>query len=395
MVLLTERPGAERGLVRRAGWYAALVFVALRAGLSLLGLTVGHFTQNAPPVVPIPSPAASAGLHNLWDGLNRFDARWFTFIAQHGYDPGRAAGSAAFFPLYPLLIRALDAIPGIGALGAAVIVSNVSFYGALVALYVLTTHEIGEADARRTVVVLATFPTAFFFLAPFSESLFLVLTLLAFASVRAERWIRGGALGAAAAATRQIGIVLVPAFMVEAWLRRDRTEPGRRWLPWVGSLAVALGPALYLAWWGVHAHDLTAPMQAEHLWNRQLAFPLTTLGRGFAQALLGLHRPDGGYWISEFGLTAVVIAGTVTVLRKVAPSYLVYAACSILVPLTYPSLLGRDLFSMSRFVIVIFPAFWGIAYWCRHRIVYVTWLLVSIPLLAWHAILFMHWRYIY
>jgi hypothetical protein len=50
---------------------------------------------------------------------------------------------------------------------------------------------------------------------------------------------------------------------------------------------------------------------------------------------------------------------------------------------------------MSRFVLVVFPAFWGIAEWCRRRWVYVTWVGVSTALLAWHAVLFMSWRPIF
>ena len=74
-----------------------------------------------------------------------------------------------------------------------------------------------------------------------------------------------------------------------------------------------------------------------------------------------------------------------------APSYLVYAALALLIPLSYPYL-GRDLVSMSRFVLVVFPAFWGIAIWCRRRWVYYGWVTVSVTLLVWHTMLFMHWR---
>ena len=88
-----------------------------------------------------------------------------------------------------------------------------------------------------------------------------------------------------------------------------------------------------------------------------------------------------------------MIAGVVTVSRRVAPSYIVFAAFSLLVPLCYPYL-GRDLLSMSRFVIVIFPGFWGVAHWCRRRWVFVAWVSVSSALLVWHAMLFMHWRLI-
>ena len=49
------------------------------------------------------------GIHNLWDGLDVYDAGWFQFIADEGYEPEPRA--AAFFPAYPVMIRAVAAVP--------------------------------------------------------------------------------------------------------------------------------------------------------------------------------------------------------------------------------------------------------------------------------------------
>jgi len=375
--------------MRRAVVYCAVVFIISRVGLSLLGLTVGSLTQGVLPHEPPNVSSATSGIHNMWDGLDRLDARWFTFLADEGYDA--APHSAAFFPLYPVAIRIVAWLPGIDTLSAATLISNLAYLGALIVLYRLTERERSTEIARRTVVLLACFPTAFFFLAPYSESLFLLFTLLAFVAVRRDRWPAGAVAGAAAALTRLIGVVLIPAFLVEAWTRGDPATRTRRFA-W--ACLIAVGPALYIGWWWIHAGDPMAPFTAQSAWNRTLAFPLTTLGRGLSQAIGGLNQPDGGYWISDFVLTAVAIAGVVAVRRTAAPSYLMYAGLSLLIPLAYPYL-GRDLFSMSRFVLVIFPAFWGIAEWCRRRWVYVTWVGVSTALLAWHAVLFMSWRPIF
>jgi len=375
--------------MRRAVVYCAVVFIISRVGISLLGLTVGSLTQGALPREPPNVSPATTGIHNMWDGLDRLDARWFTFVAEEGYDA--APHSAAFFPLYPVAIRIVAWLPGVDTLSAATIISNLAYLAALIVLYRLTERERSIEAARRTVVVLACFPTAFFFLAPYSESLFLLLTLVAFAAVRRDRWPAAGVAGAAAALTRLIGVVLIPAFLVEAWIHGDPSTRARRFA-W--ACVIAVGPAIYVCWWWVHAGDPMAPFSAQSAWNRTLAFPLTTLGRGFAQAIGGLDQSDGGYWISDFTLTAVAVAGVVAVRRTAAPSYLVYAGLSLLIPLAYPYL-GRDLVSMSRFVLVVFPAFWGIAEWCERRWVYVTWVGVSTALLAWHAVLFMHWRAIF
>lgn len=379
----------EGGLVRRAIRYGLILFLSIRIGLSLLGLAVGSLSAN--PVAPFPGTGTpvTPGFHNVWDGTDRLDAAWFMLIAERGYV--LEDGSAAFFPLYPLTIRAVTLVPGIEPLGAALIVANVAFLASLVLLYVLTSIELSEADARRAATLLAVFPTAFFLLVPYSESLFLATTLGSFLAVQRRRWVWAGLLGGAAAATRVVGIALIPAFLLDGWTGGERTNR-RRSL--IAVILVALGPALYAGWWWVRAGTPFAPLHAQELWKRSLGFAPISLGKGLSEALQGLGRSDGGYWVSDAMLTFVALAALVTAARWIRPSYLTFAALSFLIPLSYP-FPGRDLVSISRFVLAIFPVFWGMAIWARRRWVFVLLVVISVPLLAWHALLFMHWRHIY
>jgi hypothetical protein len=377
----------EPGLHRRAIVFAALVFIGLRLAVSLLGLTVGTISANGVPPYPGTAPPATSGLHNLWDGTDRLDAAWFMLIADEGYDtqPGRAA---AFFPGYPLAIRVVSAIPGVDTLVAEQLISNLAAVGSFFFLYLLTTEEVSESAARRSVLVLAAFPTSFFLVAPYSESLYLFAVLGSFLAARRGRWVLAGSAGAVAGATRQIGIVVWPALLLVV-RRTGRTRRAAL------SVSVAvLGPVLYLAWWQVHAGDALAPLHAQASWGREAGFPLTTLAHGLYLAWSTASAPDWGYWTSDALLTIVGIAGVVTIARKVPGAYVAFALMSIVVPLCYPYP-GRDLLSMSRFLIVIFPAFWGMSAWLRRGWQLGAWLAVSIPLAAWHAILFMHYRHVY
>ena len=377
----------DRGLRRRAITFAVCVFLVMRIAVSVLGLTVGHISANPPSVDPGTAPPATPGLHNLWDGTYRLDAAWFIDIADKGYDfwPDH---TAAFFPGYPAAISAVSAVPGVSTLTAAIVVSNVALIGALVILYLLTTYELSEPHARRTVIVLAAFPTSFFLVAPYSESLYLLFVLWSFYEARRRRWAVAGVAGALAGLTRQIGFVITPALLLSV-----RDAGWRRKAALAVSIA-ALGPLAYLLWWQVHSGDFLAPFHAQAEWYRHLRFPVVTLARGLYEAWIAKLNPDGGYWVSDAVLTALAIAGVVTIWRKVPLSYVAFAAASIIVPLCYPYT-GRDLLSMSRFVLPLFPAFWGMAWWLRRRWMFAAWLAVSIPLSAWHLILFMHYRHIY
>jgi hypothetical protein len=341
----------------RAGLrYCVLVFLGLRVAVSLLAVLgiglipplksgIGVPGWPAPPVVP--------GWQNALWGLERQDALWFLRIADTGYRAND--GSAAFFPLYPLAIKALAWLPGVGPLGAALFISNACFLGAIVMLHGLTRLEgMSTAVARTSVLLIAIFPTAFFFLAPYTESPFLLLSVSAFWFARRDRWAMAALMGALAALTRSIGLVLVLGLAIEA-IQRSR-EDGRPLLPRLAaSAAVAVGPALYFLYWGVVHQDAMAPLKAQEAWQRVFTFPLATL----VQAGRYAWR-YGTYWLIDALVVGVVLLAVLAGIRWLRWGYLAYALASLAVPLFEP-LPDRPLLSMPRFVVVLFPAFWVMA----------------------------------
>lgn len=350
-------------------------FLGLRVAVSLLSaIAVGLIDLRAgiPRVPGWPADPVTPGWHNLVTGLVREDALWFLRIATTGYRPDD--GSAAFFPLYPLVTRVASWLTGGHPLLGALLVSNLAFLGALLVLYRLTARTFSDAVARRTVVYVAIFPTAFFFLAPYSESLFLLLSVATFWFARDDRWWLAALAGAAAALTRSVGILIAPALLVMAFDRtRDmlgEPEVGavgpthRKATPLAGRVAAAcavlIGPLLYFAWWQAAHGDLLAPLDAQRNWGRVTAFPLTTLWRAAAMAL-GIDPVAGGngYWIIDALVVGVIVVAVVAGWRRLAPAYLTYAGLSLALPLAYP-FPARPLLSMPRFVAVIFPAFWVI-----------------------------------
>ena len=92
--------------------------------------------------------------------FGRWDAGWFVRIATHGYDTKQ---SAAFFPLYPLVVRGLAFVVR-SHLAAGVLVSLASAAGAAILLYRL-------ARSRDAVLLLALYPIAYVFTAAYSDAL--------------------------------------------------------------------------------------------------------------------------------------------------------------------------------------------------------------------------------
>jgi len=123
-------------------------------------------------------------ISTLWLAWFRWDSGHFTAIASNGYD---AAWRTAFFPLFPLLERGVAFLTHDPFI-AGLIISNLAGLAMLVVLYRLVQEDFDAERAFRTVLYLSVFPTAFFFVAAYNESLFLLLTLLSFYHMDCGDW---------------------------------------------------------------------------------------------------------------------------------------------------------------------------------------------------------------
>lgn len=391
----TKPARTSREELVRALRFCLVAYVALRCATFVIGLAgVALFPPLQPvgvpgwPANPIPEP----GWHHLFTAWERFDALWFLRIADGGYR--LQDGSAAFFPLYPLGVRAMSFVLGGRPLAAATLLSNAAFLGALVLTYLLTTSELSERTARTTVLLMCVFPTSYFFLMPYSESLFLFLALLALWSARRGRWALAGTAGALAALTRSAGIVLAPALLVEALHQRAE----RRGSPWPGVLAAAAtgaGLLAYLAYWGIRSGEWLAPITRQANWERTFSFPAATLWNGTRTAFRYLGESNGGYWLIDWLILVPMLAASAYALWRLRPAYSVYLWGGLLIPLSFV-FEGRPLMSMPRFVLPLFPAFWGLALGLqRWRIPRTAALAAGAVGLGVLSILTVNWYYIF
>ena len=393
----------ERARIREGLLYCLKVFLALRIGLFVLALIGVAILPHAIAPVSVPGWKAAGftpGWHNLFTAWERQDALWFLRIATDGYR--LHDGSAAFFPLYPLVIRWGSFLLFGHPLAAAIVVSNAAFLGALVVLYFLTASELSEDAARKAVLYLAVFPTSFFFLAPYSESLFLLLSVTAFWGARRRKWPLAAAAGALAALTRNLGILLAPALAIEAvhqWRedqRRGADRPGRALVGRLAcSAAVGVGTAAYLGYWQWFGGDWLAPVTKQGLWQRVSSLPWTTLWKGTQDAYRYVGQYPLGYHELDWVIVVPALAVAAYALVKLRPAYGFYTWASVLVPLCF-IFLGRPLMSVPRFLVVLFPIFWGLALLAeRRRIPHHLIVAVSAAGLGLLTVLFVNWYYIF
>ncbi len=251
-------------------------FLATRLAVPLIGL-LAVYSIGYPPG----EPRMRASKNELANLAMRWDAGWYITIARNGYYYNRNRSerqfNIAFFPAYPLLIRAVRPIFGrrdASYLTAGVFISHVAFFGALVLLYALARSDLGDdASARGAVVLLACYPFSVFHATAYTESLFLLAVLGAIVALRRQQWRYAIVAGILAGLTRPNGFLLAAtlATMAATTPMRQQLRDGKTRL---AALAVIAAPVVGMALFSIYVGIETGnPFQwsAQHAaWGRSL-----------------------------------------------------------------------------------------------------------------------------
>ncbi len=303
--------------------------------------------------------------HLFWDAFARYDAGWYHGIASQGYDyRGVGRNNLAFFPAYPLLMRA-----GGWLLGgrqqdyyfAGIVISWVAFAGALTLFYRLALLDLPRAAAIRAVIYAAIFPFAFFFGMVYSESLYLLALVTAVLALRSRRWLLAAGAGALVTATRVTGIMAAPGLAAIAW-----KEVGRDQRAWASALGAVGACTLGIAGFSVF-NALISP--SPFTWYESITFwnyhpggnPLATL-LGLLYALLTrpiqfLTTERMAPYDTLNALAAVgALALTPLIWRRFNAGYALIVLAALLLPLSSGQLEG-----LGRYASVQFPVFLALA----------------------------------
>ncbi|GIF39024.1 mannosyltransferase family protein [Actinoplanes xinjiangensis] len=360
-------------------------------GLSVWAtMTVLHLAVSA--LARLPRRADEAG--GLWSialAWNGWDAGHYVRIAEEGYHIG--PGFPAFFPLYPLLIRAFDVITPGGPLLAALLVANLAAWGALVMLHRLADHEFGPRVAQRATWYLAAFPMGFFLFIGYNESLFLLLALAALYAGRRGHWWLAGSLGALSSATRLFGVLLMVPLAVE-YLRQIGWRPRALRPDVLGIALVPLGVVAYSVYCAI---DLGSPLAfsiAQDQWGRQYTVPggawLTAIGQAGPGALdpatIGAVL-DAGTTLAGVVLLALCVTGRFKFRRD--QLYLVAQGAITLVMLMSTEVSGRSMQSAARYTMEAVAIFLVLARMGSHQLVDRMVLVVGVGLHAVFLVVFM------
>ncbi len=367
------------------------IVVGLRVALGVVGwASLKMFPPGAQSgnwlELQLPPGASSAGVVGPWE---RWDALWYHHIAASGYTHG--APDAAFFPLYPYLMRVGASITGGAYALSGLVISTVALAIALLLLHRLVREDFDRGVADRTIFYIAIAPMAFFFLAPYTEALFLALSVGCFLAMRRREWLMAGGLAALASLCRSTGILLLAPLMVA--VARDMVHRRREGKPLLqsGHLALLLPVIAIVGWFLTTAVVLGVKggfWGAESAWANRLVTPWGAIIDGWHAMMSGKH-PEEAYNLVAVLLFVVALPFMV---RRLPWEYVAYAVFTI------PVVLFREAFvsplaSAARYLLVLFPLFVLLAILARRpwldRAVTVTFL----PLMTLLFIFYVHYGF--
>ncbi|MBI3287148.1 MAG: glycosyltransferase family 39 protein [Chloroflexi bacterium] len=370
--------------------YALGLFFALRIGLSLFAALLVSISDA--PLDPDPILRPYQGIPPVQGGLaglvlgpwQRFDGLWYLKIAQWGYSTSE---DIHFPPLYPLLIRIVGSLLADQYFLAAILLSNLFYVLALLHLYRLASREVGPAVGRRALLYLSIFPTAFFFLAPYSEPLFLLFAVASFDHLRRGSWFWAGFWGFLATLTRLQGWVLIFPLLYE-FLQQQRGRVLRKG----DLLSLGLIPAAIVFYLGLRfAWGLgpLLPMEEPSLHARivlpweNLLYSLQTLASG------RFHQAD----LLNLGSAVLFALFIVYSWNQLPRSYHAYLISGLLF-LTMRWVETQPLNSLSRYVLGLFPAFMYLGQVGQNVIWHRVIVYSSLPLLLYLTGQFVLWGWV-
>ena len=330
----------------------------------------GHYTgftlspSETPPseIFPYHNAAPHPG---RWLAMwQRFDANWYISIAENGY--GGIQGDDHFPPLFPMLIRLVQPLFGSTFL-AGLFISHLATLYALKLLYDVFFEWGGNPAAKRALFFVLIYPTSFFLFGVYTESLFLVTTLLSIRYMKNRSWAWAGFWAFCSILTRLQGAALLLPILYLMWMDYPLL---RKPAHWIGLLLPAAGGLFYLYLRSRQMSSGVLPF-VESEWHAHLVPPWETYWYAIQTLSSGNFTfVDILNWASVTLFVILLIGGW----RKIPLDYNSYTAGSLLIMLIR-IVETQPLISMSRYSLTLFPAFFvlGLAGenpWVRRFIIY-------------------------
>jgi len=323
----------------------------------------------------------------------RWDTARYLEIADFGYDFNFI--NTVWPPLYPFLIKIFSFIFQPSIL-AAIIVSNIFFVGGLFLTYLLTKDIFDEEVAKKSIFFISVFPTSFYFVAGYSESIFVALTAGVFILLRKKKWLWAGLLSTLAALTRVQGIILVVPIFIELLTDYFKNKNLRQLM--INSISIVYAPFAY----GLYSLYVYFGLRVDWPWNMLSTY----WDQRFGLPWEGVIGTVNSFFIKEEILITPPLMKIVNILLPVLTIYLLIRlrkriplSISVYSWLMLLLILGKIdqnnmLVSTIRYLLVIFPVYWGLVFMIRGRLLKIAYFTICLLLQIIQMIYFYWWVWV-
>jgi len=306
-----------------------------------------------------PEPSA---YETITEVLTSWDGRWYLELARLGYPDSippdityeQLEARAAFFPVYPWSVRALDAVlPGgdtVAALGLNFALGAI----AVVLVGLIARRLYSVSVAARAMTLFAIFPGSFVLSFAYSEATLIALAAACLLFLVDGRWILAGVTAAVATGARPNGIALVAACAVASFIAIRTSRD------WRSLVAPILAPIGFIGFqWYV---DRTTGergawfrVQSE-AWSEGTSFGLTA----FTNTAQFITNPLGSPTDALTALSVVALIAMVYCSWRVRLPWIlsVYSAAVIVLMLIPETVTARPRFLFTAFPLIIAVAAW-------------------------------------
>ena len=286
-------------------------------------------------------------------GLCRWDCAWYGTIVEGGYHlkplyhPQQDAANWAFFPGFPLTAKLIQSVTHVRPAEALVMTSRLFLFASIAAFIEYSQTILGRKGGWLAGAILAFSPYAIYAHAGYTESMYFLLTTLAFWQLGRHAWIWSGLAGGMMSATRIVGAAFTLAYLGSTIGKTARhVALGNRINFILGLLLIPSGLAAYMLFLYSHVGDALAFKHVMVAWGRSSSNLLESLQAAWSW----------GFWGIYFALTALLgLAASAWHLFKQRYDMGLYMAATVLIPLM--SSVG----SMPRYVFWQMPVLLAIA----------------------------------
>lgn len=324
------------------------VLVAVGVGVAVAAQAVWSRWNGEEPV---------GGATALVQVLDSWDGHWYLDVVRDGYPHSIMENvtyfvpdaRAAFFPLYPMIVRAIDwLIPG-GPVSVSLLV-NFVLGATFVVLLGATARTFFDLEtARKAMIIGAFFPGSFVLSWAYSEAVLLTIAALCLMALHRRQWLLAGLLAALGTAARPNGIALVAACAVAALVAIAKD---REWRSLVAPALAPIGFVGFMAFLRHHTDEDWAWFRVQReAWKEGTSFGATAVQKTLEFFVDPFSSPTSALTAASVGAMALALWAARR--YKLPLHYMAYSLTVLVLMLAPATVTARPRFLYTAFPLII------------------------------------------